>query len=262
LKIVSWNVNGIRKRHAELVAFVAEELPDIICLQEIKATFEQVPEPLTTLSDYFSYWHAGPRGYSGVSLHFRRSTFLERPSFSHPAFDMEGRFVEAALGRVAIASVYVPNGGKDYAAKLAFLRALQSYVADAERRGRLLLLCGDMNVARSPIDVHPAQRNERLIGQRADERRLLEELLEQGLVDVGRALCPDDQRYFTWWPFWKNAKANNIGWRLDYLLASRPLAETVLGSAVRRSVGTSDHAPIVFECDPAAFRRESSGGLV
>jgi exodeoxyribonuclease-3 len=247
VKVATWNVNGIRARHAEVVQWARERAPDVICLQELKAAPEQVPEALTTLPEYWSYWHGRPGGYSGVSLHLRRACFPGRVRFSHPAFDSETRIVQAELGNVVIASVYVPNGGKGFPAKLVFLQALVGYARALSQAGRLLVLCGDMNVARSDADVHPTLRKLDSIGQRPDERALFEELLACGLSDVGRALHPDEARLYTWWPYWRNARAQNIGWRLDYVLASQELAQGAVCARAEREVGTSDHAPFVVE---------------
>jgi exodeoxyribonuclease-3 len=248
MKVSTWNVNGIRARHAELVAWVAKERPDVLCLQEIKCPPSEIPEPLTTLSEYWSYWH-GAGGYSGVSLHLRRSSFAEAPKFSCPALDRETRVVEARVGGLVLSSMYVPNGGKDYPAKLEFLRELAGHVESVRGEGKLLLLCGDMNVARDDRDLHPDERRPRAIGQRPDERALFERVLESDLVDVCRALHPDADRMFTWWPFWQGAREKNRGWRIDYVLASPPLFERVRSAEVRRDVGRSDHAPVVVELD-------------
>jgi exodeoxyribonuclease-3 len=119
MKIATWNVNGIRARETQLCEWLERDRPDVVCLQELKAEPAQIPARCS-LEDYYVFWH-GRRAYSGVSLHFRKSLFDVEPQFSHPAFDMESRIVQAQWGNVVFASVYVPNGGKDYAAKLAFL---------------------------------------------------------------------------------------------------------------------------------------------
>src|ERR1043165_6244205 len=113
MKIATWNVNGIRARQGQLHEFVESEQPDILCLQEIKATVEQLPAGLCEMEGYWCYWHGG-KGYSGVGLHIRKATFPERPVFSHPDFDYEHRIVRAELPGLSVASVYVPNGGKDF----------------------------------------------------------------------------------------------------------------------------------------------------
>jgi exodeoxyribonuclease-3 len=244
LKIATWNVNGIRAREAQFVEWVRRDLPDVVCLQEIKATPEQLGETLTLLPEYWSYWHGGPKGYSGVSLHVRKAAFLGKPEVSHPSFDVECRAVQAKIaGDLVVASIYVPNGGKDYGAKLQFLEAMSAYVGGALAAGGRLVLCGDMNVARSDKDVTVRDRNPTAIGQRQDERAIFERVLASGLVDVGRALDPDSETMFTWWPPWRNLRQQNRGWRIDYVLASANLRPTEC--KVLAEVGTSDHAPVV-----------------
>jgi exodeoxyribonuclease-3 len=246
MKIATWNVNGIRARNAQFVEFVAAEQPDVVCLQEIKASATQVPEILCEMEGYWCYWH-GEKGYSGVGLHVRKEAFPERPEFRHPEFDYENRIVTARMGDLTVASVYVPNGGKDFPAKMRFLEAMERYAADAKASGGRLVLCGDMNVARTDRDVHPKERKANAIGQLPEERALLERILGHGLVDVGRALDPDNEGLFTWWAPWRNLRQRNIGWRLDYVLASEPFAEHVASCPVLADYGTSDHAPVLAE---------------
>lgn len=247
MKIATWNVNGIRARAEQLSVWAAEEKPDILCLQEIKASQAQIPEILVALPDYVSYWHA-ERAYSGVSLHLSRAAFAEA-TFSHPEFDHETRIVTATIGSLVVASIYVPNGGKDFEAKLRFLEAMEGFAEAARAAGTELLLCGDLNVARTDRDVHPKERKLNAIGQRPDERALLEKILAHGLVDVGRAMDPDNDNLFTWWAPWRSLRQRNIGWRLDYILASDGLAKGAKTCVVRPEIGTSDHAPVVATFD-------------
>jgi exodeoxyribonuclease III len=243
MKVATWNVNGIRAREAQLCDWVERDRPDVVCLQEIKARPDQVPERCK-LADYHAFWHGGG-GYSGVSLHLRRE-LLDAPEFSHPEFDIETRIVQVALGDLVLASVYVPNGGKDYPAKLHFLTRLVAWAKLLHQQGRELILCGDINIARTDVDVHPRERKPDLIGQRPEERELFAGLLDTGMVDVTRALDPDNERLFTWWPPWRNMRQRNIGWRIDYILASRAIAERATSCSVLADVGTSDHAPIMM----------------
>jgi exodeoxyribonuclease-3 len=244
ITVATWNVNGFRARRGEVLAFVARERPDILCLQEIKATEDQLDLTMFDLMDYVNRWHGHEGGYSGTSLHIKKSLFAA-PAFEHPAFDHEGRIVEGVMGDLVVASVYVPNGGKDMVAKLAFLRGLEAHVAELVRADKRVVLCGDMNVAREDRDVHPSQRREGTIGQRFDERELFAKTLAAGLVDVGRELAPDDDRLYTWWPYWREARKKNVGWRLDYVLATRDVARRARSCRVMREYGTSDHAPVV-----------------
>jgi exodeoxyribonuclease-3 len=244
VKIITWNVNGIRARQHELCALLTEEVPDVVCLQEIKASPDKVPDLLAAAEGYWCYWH-GDGGYSGVAVLVRHSFFTERPTWSHPSFDMERRIAVATLGTLTVASVYVPNGGKDYEAKLRFASALSAWVGETNTGSGSLLLCGDLNVAREERDVHPKERKPNQIGTRPEERTWLAGVLGQGLVDVGRALAPDNDELFTWWAPWRNLRQRNIGWRIDYVLASEAMAATASEARARREFGTSDHAPVV-----------------
>lgn len=247
MRIATWNVNGIRAREPQVLEWVRREQPEIVCLQEIKATSEQVPASLCSLGGYWCFWH-GNKAYSGVALHLRKDAFggLE-PRFHHPEFDHEARIVAAEVGDTVVASIYVPNGGKDFPAKMRFLEALDEYAARLCAEGRMVLLCGDLNVARTDVDVHPSERKPGIVGQRPEERRLIEQILGRGLVDVGRALDPDNDRLFTWWAPWRNMRQRNIGWRLDYVLASEGLARRATACPVYAEYGTSDHAPVMAE---------------
>jgi exodeoxyribonuclease-3 len=145
--------------------------------------------------------------------------------------------------------VYVPNGGKDFDAKMRFLEAMDGYAAGFQTTASPLVLCGDMNVARTDMDVHPKERKPRAIGQLPEERALIERILSRGLVDVHRMLDPDNADLFTWWAPWRNLRQRNIGWRLDYVLASESLVARVQSCVVQREVGTSDHGPVIATFD-------------
>lgn len=244
MKVATWNVNGIRARQAQFREFLERERPEVVCLQELKAVPAQVPEQCK-LEEYDTYWH-GLRAYSGVSLHVRKGTFDAAPAFSHPDFDMEARVVLAEIGNLVLASVYVPNGGKDYEAKLGFLVKFAAWAKLLHRDGRELILCGDMNVTRSDLDVHPKERKPGVIGQREEERELFDNLLGERLVDVGRTLDPDNANLFTWWAPWRNLRQRNIGWRIDYILASPSIAARAENCVVLADFGTSDHAPVMM----------------
>jgi len=248
MKIATWNVNGIRAREGQIHEWIAREQPDVVCLQELKAASDAIPITLVEIEGYWCHWH-GNKGYSGVGLHVRHDLAPARPPTTHPPFDFESRIVSidvtSAIGPVTVASIYAPNGGKDFPAKMRFLEAMDEYAASIQAENRLLVLCGDLNVARADIDVHPRERKPRAIGQLPEERALLERIIARGLVDLGRALDPDNDGLFTWWAPWRNMRQRNIGWRLDYVLASTALAGRALACPVQRDVGTSDHAPVM-----------------
>lgn len=252
MKVATWNVNGIRARQAQVLEWIAREKPDVICLQEIKASIDQLTFELRDIEGYWGHWHGG-KGYSGVALLFAKTFADPNPSILHPAFDFEGRVctatVPTAAGPITFASIYVPNGGKDFAAKMRFLEGIETWAADAQAAGHSLVLCGDLNVARSDMDIHPRERKPNQVGARPDERALFEQILSHGLVDVGRAMEPANENLFTWWAPWRNMRQRNIGWRIDYLLVSTSIAATVRSVTVQREVGTSDHGPVVAEFD-------------
>lgn len=245
MKIATWNVNGIRARQAQFVDWVNRDRPDILCLQEIKAAPAKVPELLLNLDGYWNYWH-GAGGYSGVSVHIRKDLCMDCPNFVVPEFDFETRILSTRVGQITVASVYVPNGGKDLAAKMQFLESLHRY---ASQETGPLILCGDMNVARTDMDVHPKERKPNAIGQLPEERAAFERILSAGFVDLCRKMDPSNDQLFTWWPPWRNMRQRNIGWRIDYMLASAALAERVTGCSVLAEIGTSDHAPICATFD-------------
>jgi exodeoxyribonuclease-3 len=251
LKVTTWNVNGIRARAREVADWVERERPDVLCLQEVKATREQIPAELCVLSGFSCYWH-GYKGYSGVALHLSRAAFGGAPEFGHSAFDHESRIVTARVENWMFASVYVPNGGKDFPAKVRFLDALDEWALEAQKNGTWLVLCGDLNVARERRDVHTTLQDVEQIGQTPAEQAQLERIIGRGLVDVARKFHPDDDRLFTWWAPWRNLRAKNIGWRLDYVLAHESLAARALDCTVAREFGTSDHGPVTvtFDIDP------------
>ena len=158
-KIATWNVNGIRARQAQLQDFIEREQPDVLCLQEIKAAIDQLPVWLCQMEGYWCYWHGG-KGYSGVGLHVRKETVLEPPVFDHPDFDYEHRIATVRLPQAVVASVYVPNGGKDFPAKMRFLEALDAYALERQANRHDTVLVVEVRMvklrllrARSAADV-------------------------------------------------------------------------------------------------------------
>ena len=243
MKIATWNVNGIRARQEQVGAWLMAEAPDLVCLQETKASRENVPEAFRAHEEYWGFWH-GFKGYSGVALLVHKRNAAAAPAFWHPEFDHENRIVVAEVNGVTVASIYVPNGGKDLGVKLRFLEAMQEFARVYQKDKKPLLLCGDFNVAHTPMDVHPKERKV-TTGQLPIERTALDDILARNLVDLGRQAAPEDDGLFTWWAPWREMKQRNIGWRLDYIYASQPLAATMTSCVVQKEIGTSDHAPVV-----------------
>src|SRR5258708_1232691 len=219
--VATWNVNGLRARAAQFLEWLARDRPHVVCLQEIKCKPDQLPPEVHDAAGYWWYWH-GAGGYSGVALGVSRELVPERPAFAHPAFDHETRIVTADLGELLVASIYVPNGGKDFAAKLVFLEALGKWAAAQRDAGRRLVLCGDLNVARTDRDVHPKERKPNQIGTRPEERALLEALAGADLADLRRELDPDNDTRFTCCAPCPNLRQRNIARRTSHALATAP----------------------------------------
>jgi exodeoxyribonuclease-3 len=252
MKVATWNVNGIRARQGEVLEWIEREKPDVVCLQEIKASSDQLTFDLRDIEGYWGHWHGG-KGYSGVALLFARIFAPVGPSIVHPVFDFEQRVCTATVpstaGEMTFASVYVPNGGKDFPAKMGFLEGIDTWAAAAQAGGQALVICGDLNVARSDMDIHPKERKPNQVGARPEERALFEQILTRDLVDVGRAMDPTNDNLFTWWAPWRNLRQRNIGWRIDYVLATSRIAARARSIVVQREVGSSDHGPVIVDFD-------------
>lgn len=262
MKLTTWNVNGIRAREAQVSDWLRLEKPDVLCLQEIKASPHQIPVSIAEPEGYWTHWH-GAGGYSGVALLISKASCPVRPVFSSPSFDVECRFLVAALGDLELSSIYVPNGGKDFPAKLRFLEAMQSYVAERHAAGARLIFSGDFNVARTERDVHEKLRAPNQPGQTEGERALLEAILSHGLTDLGRHFAPDDDALFTWWAPWRQYRERNIGWRLDFVATSPSVTQKAQRCTSLREFGSSDHAPVtaVFEGPLFDASTVKDGGL-
>ena len=247
LKIATWNVNGIRAREAQVLEWIERERPDVVCLQELKSTVAQVPAALCELQGYRCYWH-GERAYSGVGLHIRRDAFADEPQFRHPAFDVETRIVTAQLGDLLFVSVYVPNGGKDFAAKMEFLRQMEAFIGEAHAGGMRVVLCGDINIARSERDVHPKERNPSVVGQRP-RKEISSSVCWRAVSSTSAARSTRTTIIFSpgGRPGASCASAISVGasitsWRAHPWQLKPPCA-------AYREVGTSDHAPVIAEFD-------------
>ena len=227
MRIVSWNVNGLRAcARKGFLRFLADSEADLVGLQEVRA-FEHQLEPGVRAPDG---WHAtfAPAeraGYSGVALYSREPPDRVETALGEPRFDVEGRLVIARFGRLAVASVYFPKGsGRDrdnrrVPYKLDFYAALFDRLQALRRRGPVFVI-GDYNTAREPIDLARPAANTRTSGFLREERAELTRWIDAGWVDTFRARHPGEAGYYTWWRQWGGARENNVGWRIDYVLAS------------------------------------------
>ena len=246
MKIATWNVNGIRARQGQVLDWLAAEQPDIVCLQELKAHIDQLPFELRDLEHYYAGWH-GDKGYSGVGLLVKRSIVTTPPVFTHPPFDFERRVISAELdfgrGPVLTSSFYVPNGGKDYDAKIRFLTDMDAWAAAHMAAGQAILFCGDLNVAHTELDLANPKPNRGKKGFTDEERAGFQAFLEAGFLDTFR-LFTSGNGHYTWWSLASGARARNVGWRIDYVLVSAALRRRVKAAAIHADVLGSDHCPV------------------
>jgi exodeoxyribonuclease III len=246
MQVVSLNVNGIRAavRHG-LVGWVAEKRPDLICLQEIRATDSQLPSREFEQLGYECVWNLGNRpGYSGVGILSRIRFQPVADPLDDPATEYEGRFLAVRAGETVITSSYVPNGNtgpERLAVKLTHLRALRDWAEHQLAAVGTLLLAGDFNIAAERIDVarptHPT-------GFLPSEREAFAALLDLGLTDCFRVFHPGEPGHYTWWENWPGARERNLGWRFDYLLASPLLAQELRACRHEREPRLSDHCVV------------------
>jgi exodeoxyribonuclease-3 len=248
MRLVSWNVNGIRAaiRNGFWEWFEAAS-PDIVCLQETRIHLSQLPEQITALAGYHSFWHAGQRkGYSGVATFSRQLPLSVRRGFGKPDLDSEGRVLITQFPNFTLLNVYFPSGQRGHervAYKLGFYDALLEYCMDLRHEGQRLVVCGDYNTAHEPIDLARPKANVKTSGFLPEEREAFRRWLERGFVDVYRRLHPEATEY-TWWTYRFDARSRNIGWRIDYFLVTEDLLPQVEGAGILTAVTGSDHCPI------------------
>jgi exodeoxyribonuclease III len=248
MTIGTWNVNGIRARALAFGRWVNTHRPDILCLQEIKAHPDQIPEHVRELNGYASYWHGAHGGYSGVSVHVRNS-LGPHPLFSIPYFDEETRILQADLGELSIINTYIPLGQKNYRQKTDFLDALVKYLDALLYKGRKVVLCGDLNIAHTDNDVHPDMLQEDMLCTRPEERARLDRIVNLGLSDLFRKHHPHSKNLYSWWPYYAQARVRNIGWRIDYIFISNALVPSSRDCRIHKEESSSDHAPVVAEIE-------------
>ncbi|MCA9795389.1 MAG: exodeoxyribonuclease III [Candidatus Eremiobacteraeota bacterium] len=250
MKIASWNVNGVRAAFRNgLPEWLAEEAPDILCLQETKAAPAELPDEIRAPLDYQGLWHSGERaGYSGVAILWKKPPLWTLEGMGLPEIDREGRVLTIELESFFLVNAYFPNsgeGGIRLPFKLEFCEWMMKFLKNLERRGKPVIVCGDFNIAHRPIDIHDFEKNANHSGCLPPERAWMDSLLEAGFIDVFRHHCQEGGHY-TWWSYFAGERENNMGWRIDYFVCSGQLADRVRCSH-RSQVMGSDHCPIVLE---------------
>ena len=245
MKLVSWNVNGLRAcMNKGFPAFMDSEAPDVLCLQETKMNPDQAD---FDFPGYRLYWNpAEKKGYSGTAIFTRVEPLSVTPGMGVPEVDAEGRVLAAEFEEFILVCVYTPNAQRDLVRidfRMAFEDAFRDYLTRLKEK-KPVLVCGDMNVAHRPIDIKNARSNIGNAGFSYEERGKFCELLASGFVDTYRRLHPDQKDAYTWWSYMGNARANNTGWRIDYFLADPRLLPHIEEAGILPDVQGSDHCPV------------------
>lgn len=252
IKIISWNVNGIRASIKKgLADYVIKEQPTIFCVQETKAEREQVPTDIWPPPGYRDYYHSCSvrGGYSGVAtfttlepIHVNRDIGIER-------FDQEGRVMQTDFEHFTLLNVYFPNGGardERLLYKLDFYDAFFEYCERLRAQGKRLIICGDYNTAHHPIDLARPNENKKTSGFMDVERVKLDHIQELGYVDTFRLFNQEPEQY-TWWDVKTRSRERNIGWRIDYHWVTQDLVPHIVNAYHQPDQHGSDHCPVVLE---------------
>src|SRR5262245_54160446 len=265
MKIATFNINNINKRLANLLAWLRAAKPDVVCLQELKATDAEFPADAIRRAGYEAIWR-GQKSWNGVAILARGTVpILTRAELPGNVDDVESRYIEAAVNGVIIASLYAPNGnpqpGPKYSHKLAWLDRLAAHAATLYSAGVPVVLAGDYNVVPAELDIYPTKSWAKDALVQPESRAAFSRILEQGWVDAVRTLHPDAPMY-TFWDYLRNAWARDAGLRIDLLLLSAETAKRLEDAGVDRDVrgeeGASDHAPAwIVLLDAAKARTDS-----
>jgi len=250
LRFISWNVNGLRAAEKKGFVDIMHELDaDVVCLQEIKANEEQLPESLTHIDGYTSYWQPAKRkGYAGVCTYAKQEPQKVIYGMGISEHDEEGRVLTLVYGDYFLVNTYFPNAQPglvrlDY--KLAFNRDLRTFV-DRLAASKSVVICGDFNVAHKAIDLANPKQNEKNPGYSAPEREWMDRFIDAGYIDTFRKFNQEPKQY-TWWSYRFNARAKNIGWRIDYFCVDGASEARVKNAEILAHITGSDHCPISLD---------------
>jgi exodeoxyribonuclease-3 len=255
MKLISWNVNGIRAVMKKgFMDFFAAQQPDVICLQEIKVHNDDLPEDIRLtgwIEGYTGYWNGADRkGYSGTATLTKTKPLAYETAIGDERFDTEGRFQFLEFESFFLINTYVPNVKSDLsrlAARQEFDTLLRRKIQRLEK-SKPVILCGDMNVAHHPIDLARPKANEGSAGYTPEERDGMTRYIEAGLIDTFRSLHPETEKY-SWWSYRGKARENNVGWRIDYVLTSAALQPRIRAAGILDTITGSDHSPVELYID-------------
>lgn len=249
MKIISWNVNGVRACHkkGQFLSMVEAEDPDIVCLQELKAQEVDLPEELLNIPGYHSYFNtATKRGYAGVAVYSKEKPISVGKTNGLDRFDGEGRILKLKFKDFTLLALYIPHGGRqkeNLEYKILCYKKLFEYIKKSKEK---IILAGDFNIAHTEIDLERPKNNKNNIMFTPEERATIDKLLDIGFIDSFRQFHQDGGHY-TWWPWLANARARNLGWRIDYIFVANELSDKLKSADTLDKVYGSDHCPISIE---------------
>lgn len=248
LKLLSWNVNGIRAvMKRGFLEWLEKESPDILCLQETKATPEQLEDSLREPQGYYAYWnYPEKKGYGGVATFTKEKPLRVQNGFGISKFDTEGRVIITEYPALKLFNIYFPNGKQSEERlkyKLDFYDAFLDFIDALKAKGEKVVICGDYNTAHKEIDLARSKANETISGFLPIERAWMDRLVEHGYVDTFRHFNKEPGQY-SWWDLKSGARARNVGWRIDYFFVSENLLESVSSAFIMPEVMGSDHCPV------------------
>ncbi|MEQ8230685.1 MAG: exodeoxyribonuclease III [Gammaproteobacteria bacterium] len=254
MRIISLNLNGIRSAHAKgFYSWLARQRADVVCLQETKAQVDQLVEEIRAPGRWHTFFHdAEKKGYSGVALFSRHEPDNVTYGLGFDDFDREGRYVQADFGGLSVASVYLPSGSSSeerQQMKFRFMDLFMPWLEARRTNGREYVLCGDWNIAHKQIDLKNWRSNQKNSGFLPEERAWMDRLFDEvGWVDAFRVVDQRAEQY-TWWSNRGQARAKNVGWRIDYQVVTPGLAERVRAAKIYTAARFSDHAPLIMDYD-------------
>ena len=254
MRIISWNVNGIRAAYRKgLVHFIEKQNPDIFCVQETKAHLKQIPEELREPHCLFSHWSsAQQKGYSGTATFLAEQSEDVSFGIGVSSMDGEGRFVITKHPQFTLFNVYFPNGSRSperHYFKMEFLDRLLVELHRRIKAGEELIVLGDYNIAPNEIDIYDPVRHKKTSGFLPEERAWFQNFLQLGFVDTFRALHPQESERYTWWNQMERARLSNRGWRIDMICVTEGLFEVLNGAEIMEDITGSDHCPIAIDLD-------------
>lgn len=253
MKVATYNLNGIRAALGKgWMDWVKEQDADVYCIQETKAQPDQVPNEIFEQAGYNAYWEsAEKKGYSGVMLLTKQKPNKVVNGCGNPLYDKEGRVIRADFDNYSVISVYHPSGTTGDVRqefKMEWLDFFQKYINDLRKEIPNLIVCGDYNICHTEIDIHNPVSNKNSSGFLPEEREWIGSFIDSGFIDTFRALNPEPHHY-TWWSYRFNSRAQNKGWRIDYIMAAEPLKDKIKAAEIQPFAVHSDHCPQVTEFD-------------